>query len=116
MAQLKRAMKRRRSLTYNDVVGPCDIFWFADCPEGHFRMPPVPRSERPGAPCRSGTKYGSMLRNTLVRYGPDRVATPSAPEDRHHEEHEMKQGNDPAYGARVTILGASSGISGGALI
>jgi hypothetical protein len=47
MTQQKRAIKRRRTLPYHDVIGPDAILWFSECGEGHFRVPGRP-GEREG--------------------------------------------------------------------
>jgi hypothetical protein len=116
MTQEKRSIRRRRSLPYHDVIGQGAILWFSDSPEGHFRLPLASTSDRPAGPRGTGTRNSPAWRNTLVRYGPDRVATPRAREYRQHEEHEMKKGRHPAYGAIVTITGQGQAISGGTLI
>ena len=105
MTQQKRNTKRRRPRHHQDVFGPGALLWFSDAPEGHFRLPSS-----------SGTVSESPSGKSLVRYGPDRAATPRALENRHHEELPVKQDSTAAYAAIVTITGQGHQISGGALI
>jgi hypothetical protein len=55
MTQQKRDVKRRQSLPYYDVFSPGALLWFSECPEGYFRVAPVPTSER-----QSGGKDGKI--------------------------------------------------------